>query len=239
MVPRVDRQAGVFFSRLARQAPRGELPNVEAELRAMILAGDQPPGTRLLIALVAEFFEVSTIPVREALKSLVSEGLVEHRPHGGYRVTTLTHTEILELYDVRDALETAALPKAAELATEADHVRVQQIHEVSGRAFEQAQEHAYYSLTRRFHSALLAPSGMTRLLRMYESAWNLAAPARPMGRVAAETRARLRADHEVIAAAFIARDAAALVTASRRHYANLRKAIGDLPAAQKPPSQPA
>lgn len=72
----------------------------------------------------------------------------------------------------------------------------------------------------------MVPSGMQRLIKMYESAWNITEPARPMSRVPDHDRAALQADHDRMVDAFVARDADTLIAESDRHYARLRTAIG-------------
>src|SRR6478672_12736499 len=79
------------------------------ELRRVILDGDAPPGTVIPVDEVAELFGVSRIPVRESLKTLIGEGLVDHLPRAGYTVARLTLAELSELYIVRGVLERAAL----------------------------------------------------------------------------------------------------------------------------------
>jgi len=219
------RRRSGFASRLVRTGAAGEMPQVESDLRHAILTGDQPPGTGIPIDEVAAFFGVSAIPVREALKTLLGEGLVEHKPHVGYSVAKLTFLEFRELYDVRQALESAALRASTANATAADHQNVRAIHEAS--AVESGDEREYGAATRRFHFALIAPSGMHRLIRMYESAWNITEPARPMSRVPAHERAAFHADHSRMVAAFVARDADALIAESDRHYAHLKDAIAE------------
>jgi DNA-binding GntR family transcriptional regulator len=56
------------------------------ELRRMIMDGGAPPGSVIPVGDVAELFGVSPIPVREALKALVGERLVDHRPHAGWPI---------------------------------------------------------------------------------------------------------------------------------------------------------
>ena len=221
------RRRSVFASRLVRTGTDGDQPHVEADLRQAILNGDEPPGTPIPIDAVADFFGVSPIPVREALKTLLGEGLVEHRPHVGYSVAKLTFAEFRELYDVRQALESAALRAAVDHATAADDHLVQQVHEALGHAIDHADERAYHAASRHFHIALIAPSGMKRLIGMYESAWNVTEPARPMSSVPGDARAALRADHGRMLEAFVARDAEGLVAESDRHYDRLRTAISD------------
>jgi DNA-binding GntR family transcriptional regulator len=220
------RRRSVFTSRLVRSCADSERPQVEADLRLAILTGDEPPGTPIPIDAVADFFGVSQIPVREALKTLLGEGLVEHRPHVGYSVAKLTFAEFRELYDVREALEAAALRAAVTHATPVDDALAQRIHEDLGRAITEGDERGYHLGTRQFHTTLIAPSGMKRLIRMYESAWNVTEPARPMSPVPEQELATFYADHERMLAAFVARDADALADESDRHYARLKEAIG-------------
>ena len=82
------------------------------ELRRVILDGAVPPGTPIPVGEVAELFGVSHIPVRESLKTLTGEGLVQHRPNAGYAVAQLTGSELAEMYIVRETLESAALAAA-------------------------------------------------------------------------------------------------------------------------------
>lgn len=219
------RRRSVFASRLVSSAADGEQPHVLDDLRRAILDGDEPPGTTIPIDAVARFFGVSQIPVRESLKILIGEGLVEHRPHVGYSVAKLTFEEFRELYDVRQALEVSALRSAVDQATAEDDELVGSIHEALADATRRGDDKGYHAQSRRFHMALIAPSGMQRLLRMYESAWNITEPARPMSRVSDDGRARLHHDHDVMVEAFVARDADALVAESAHHYGHLREAI--------------
>jgi DNA-binding GntR family transcriptional regulator len=156
---------------------------------------------------------------------LLAEDLVEHRPHIGYSVAKLTFSEFTELYDVRQALESAALRAAVSSAEAADEKQVRFAHQQLGDAIERGDERAYDTAARRFHLSLVAASGMQRLVRMYEYAWNITEPARPMARVPRHDRAALHADHERMVDAFVARDAQALIAESDGHYARLRTAI--------------
>lgn len=219
------RRRSIFASRLVNSAPEGAQPHVLEDLRRAILDGDEPPGTLIPIDAVATFFGVSPIPVRESLKTLTGEGLVEHVPHVGYSVAKLRFEEFRELYDVRQALEVSALRAAVQQATLDDDRLVGEIHVALAEATSRGDERAYHAESRRFHMALIAPSGMQRLLRMYESAWNITEPARPMARVSQDGRHLFHADHDRMVEAFVARDADRLVAESAHHYAHLREAL--------------
>ena len=71
------RRRSAFTARLENTSVEGAQPRVLDDMRAAILAGVEPPGTLIPIDAVAAFFGVSQIPVREALKILLGEGLVE------------------------------------------------------------------------------------------------------------------------------------------------------------------
>jgi DNA-binding GntR family transcriptional regulator len=78
---------------------------IARELRESILSGSLKPGVRLPYRQLAEQFDVSVTPVRIALRELLTEGLVEMRPHGGASVAPLSLEELEELYSMRVGLE--------------------------------------------------------------------------------------------------------------------------------------
>lgn len=210
-----------FTAHLVSSSAETGHPRVVDDLRQAILSGDQPPGTAIPIDEVAAYLGVSQIPVREALMTLVGEGLVEHRPHVGYQVATLTFEEFTDLYQVREVLEASALTASVKNATAADDVEIRTSHDGVDSAIRGADLRSFHSGSRRLHLAMIRPSGMSRLVRMYESAWNLTEPARPMARVSDAARRRFHADHHDMVAAFTERDAEGLVAASHRHYQHL------------------
>lgn len=218
----------MFTNHLVNSAADGLAPNVAEDLRNAILTGDEPPGTLIPIDAVASFFGVSQIPVREALKVLLGEGLVEHRPNIGYSVAKLTFAEFRELYDVRQALEASALRAAVARATATHDADVRRTHEAMASAMAAGDERAYHAESRNFHMALIQPSAMQRLVHMYESAWNMTEPVRPMSRVDPGGRSVFYDDHDRMLAAFEARDADDLVAQSMAHFDHLRDALGPL-----------
>ena len=92
-------------------------------------------------------------------------------------------------------------------------------------ALDAGDDRGYHEATRRFHLSLIAPSGMQRLLRMYESAWNLTEPVRPMTHVGPAQRSAFAHDHDAMLEAFESRDATALVALSVEHYDHLLDGI--------------
>jgi DNA-binding GntR family transcriptional regulator len=228
-------RSSVIVSRLSCANPGQPTTQVEilGELRRVILTGDAPPGTPIPLDLVAQFFVVSPIPVRESLKTLIGEGLVDHEPRGGYRVAEVTQDELSEFYVIREVLEAAALRRAVARAGPADDAEARAIHAGLGQALADHDDRLYHHDSRRFHLALLAPSGMHRLVHMFELAWNVTEPAQPMSVVTDAGRREMHADHEAMLAAFVARDAEELVRCSGVHYQRLESAV-DTPGTRAP-----
>ncbi|RJS47491.1 GntR family transcriptional regulator [Nocardioides cavernaquae] len=219
------RRRSAFAAQLVNSAPSGVAPRVLDDLRRAILSGQEPPGTLIPIDAVAEFFGVSHIPVREALKMLTSEGLVEHVPHIGYSVAKLTFAEFRELYEVREALEAAALRAAVLNASTEDDDVVRASHAALTVAAATKDASAYHEESRRFHMALIAPAGMQRLAHMYEAAWNMTEAVRPMARVAEDDRLMLCSEHDHLLDAFLARDGDRLAAESAQHFEHLKLAL--------------
>lgn len=82
------------------------------QLRGEIVRGTFNPGERLRLEDLARRFDVSTMPIREALSTLEAEGLVTILPHRGAQVTRFTAAEIRELHEIRSKLEAMATEKA-------------------------------------------------------------------------------------------------------------------------------
>ncbi|MFJ5987127.1 GntR family transcriptional regulator [Lentzea sp. NPDC092896] len=225
---RAPRRRSIVVAKL--EADRGDSAQaaILAELRRCLLDG-VPPGSAIPLDEVAAVFGVSRIPVREALKTLIGEGLVEHRPNFGYTVAKLTPGELHELYVVRGVLEAAALGAAVSRARPAHDEQARAAHAALADALAAGDVRAYHRESRRFHLALVSPSGMKRLLDMFESAWNLTEPLQPMAHVREAERVALHADHEGMLAAFVARDATTLVEAARTHHDRLRSSLAAVP----------
>ena len=99
-------------------------------LREAIIEGVIAPGEKLNEPKLAEQFKVSRGPLREAIRRLVAMRLVRHVPHVGATVVTLELRDIMELYDVREALEGKAAALAAENMSEADIAKLRSLLEL-------------------------------------------------------------------------------------------------------------
>jgi DNA-binding GntR family transcriptional regulator len=139
-------------------------------LRAEIVGGAFAPGERLVEEQLTRRFGISRAPLREALRLLGQQGLVEHLPRRGVRVVQLSSRDIDELFSLRDVLERFALqcvlghdgvPDPGGLTVARGAVERME-RAVGGDATEQAAAH------QAFHLSLVALAGHQHLVRVYE-----------------------------------------------------------------------
>lgn len=138
---------------------------VADELRRRILAGELRPGQRLKIDDLAVRLGVSHMPVREALRSLEAEGVLEVYPHRGAIVRSVDRTFIENFYDVRAALEDML---AARCAARIDAGALEKLKEAA-RDFERAagvDAPAAVAANRRLHDIINAVADNPQAARM-------------------------------------------------------------------------
>jgi DNA-binding GntR family transcriptional regulator len=133
-------------------------------LRDEIVRGDLVPGQYLRLEEIAGRFDVSTMPVREALRDLEAEGLVTSFPHRGATVTKLSADELQDIYDIRVALEAMAtrlaVPRVAEDTLAELTSLVDQMEENQGHVATMVK------LDHQFHITLYAASGRSHLCEL-------------------------------------------------------------------------
>lgn len=206
---------------------------IVAELRRVLVAGGAPPGSELSLDDIAGVFGVSRVPVREALKTLQGEGMVEHLPRQGYAVSRLTRDEYLELYVARNALEAAALRRSVERAEDADIDALQHAHDELSAMLAAGDAIGWHRGSRVFHEFLVAPSRMRRLQRLIEAAWNITEPVQSMTLLPVEVLTRLQREHGEILLAIRRRRVDRVLELYARHGRHLLDAVGLLPADHK------
>lgn len=140
-------------------------------LRDSLTSGKFVPGQKLTLRFLAKALGVSLMPVREALRRLVAEGAFEMRPNRSVRVPLMTRAKILELRDIRLAIEGLAVEKAAALATKAQVAGVRRIALEIVAARDAGDSATDRKKIREYHFALYAIAGQPTLLRMIEGLW--------------------------------------------------------------------
>lgn len=135
-------------------------------LRDEILSGALLPGERLIEEQICQRFSISRAPVREALRLLAQQGLVEHLPRRGARVTTWSAEDVRQLFEVRAVLERHAVLTALPLPPGAgvDPLREVRRHLERMRSAQAAgDELAKDDAHRDFHAAIVALAGNRQL----------------------------------------------------------------------------
>lgn len=123
-----------------------------ASLMALLREGVFRPGDRLREETVAERLSLSRTPVREALRRLEAEGIVEHQPRIGAVIRQLSHTEVVELYEMRVVLERTAAEMAAKHGTAAEFDRLDEMNsEIDG---ERANPARAAAINQDFHRGI-------------------------------------------------------------------------------------
>jgi DNA-binding GntR family transcriptional regulator len=142
-----------------------------ARLRRLILSGELAPGTVLPQATLARTIGMSTTPLREALRRLLQEGLVELDAHRDARVTPLVATEARDLVELRQSLDPLAASLAAERRTDADlaevHAALEGLESLTSSASLHELEHH-----RQFHAAISRAAHNTLLAQALDGLWD-------------------------------------------------------------------
>lgn len=123
-----------------------------SKLMEAIRSGTFKPGDRLREVDVAERLSLSRTPVREALRRLEAENIIEHRPRIGAVIRTLTQTEVVELYEMRLVLERTAAEMAAKHSVEAEVDAMAALNEQIAQALQDPSRAA--AINQQFHRAI-------------------------------------------------------------------------------------
>lgn len=195
---------------------------VEASLRTAILSGQLPGGTPLRQEDLAAAFGVSRMPVREALRQLEAQALLDFVPHKGAVVTEISAADAADTYAIRMALEPAALERSIPRLTETDFDRAA---ELIAEMDSERDPGRMGELNRRFHMTLYRAAGSPKLIALTES--HLASFDRYLRfHLAAKGRAHLsQDDHRAMLDAAKARDVARAVAVLRGHLTTAAETI--------------
>lgn len=141
-------------------------------VREKILTGALPPGSRLVIRQLAHEHETSDIPVREALRMLQRDGLVEIIPYRGARVVMLSAAEIEEGYLIRGHLESLATRTAVGHVSEEIFAHLDRCMRDMAHALDRSDALGYAELNREFHDLIFSASPHRRLQELIDNVWD-------------------------------------------------------------------
>lgn len=198
------------------------------QLQRAIVRGELPPGTRITEPDLSSHYGISRGPLREAMRRLETYRLIERVPHVGARVVKLSMDELLELFDVREALESMAARLAAKSMTAEEIAGLRELlafHErqedlSSGEAYYQREGDLdfHYRIVQGSHNRMLMTllcDDLYYLVRLYRTQFS-AKGSRPQ---------RAFVEHHRIVDAIEAGDAELAELLMRRHVSASRENV--------------
>ena len=186
-------------------------------LSERIIGGQLKPGDRLRIQDLAKTLKVSDTPVREALIRLQHSGLVETIPRAESRVRIFTHTDIEEIYDIREALECFAAKRAAERMPESDLNELQALMVKAGEALDDGEVSLSVSADIELHARLIQSTGNARIAALVANIRDQIQVFRRLGARTLDVPKRFLKHHQLIIETLRRRDPEGAVRLMEEH----------------------
>ncbi len=189
-------------------------------LRDMIVRGDLAPASRLNERLLCERLAISRTPLREAMKTLAAEGLIQLLPNRGAIVPAIDIDAIAELFRVMGALEALAGELACEHATETDIAEIAALHYRMRLHYVRGERSEYFSHNQRIHESIFEAARNSVLLDVYRNLSGRLRRARFAANLSQERWAKAMKEHDAILDALTRRDGPRLRTLLHEHLHN-------------------
>lgn len=206
--------------------PRAALhEQVAQRLRQMLVEGQIAPGAKLNERALAEQLSVSRTPLREAIKMLAAEGLVELLPNRGAIAVALSESDVLDTFEVMAGLEAMSGELAAQRITDEELAEIQAMHYEMLAAYTRQDLSAYYSINARIHRAINAAARNPVLATVYNQVNARLQALRFRSNQDGDKWKRAVKEHEKMIEALAARDAAAMREVLAEHLRNKRDTV--------------
>ncbi|KQQ12631.1 GntR family transcriptional regulator [Methylorubrum extorquens] len=140
---------------------------VADRMRELINEGELEPRARVNESELTERFGISRTPLREAIKILATEGLLELLPNRGARVASISPDELEEMIEVIAGLEATACDLACRTITDEELAEIEAKHQAMMAAWQARDETSYFRLNREIHEAIMLASRNTKLRSLY------------------------------------------------------------------------
>ena len=203
--------------RISRQTLHDE---VVSHLRNMIVEGELPQGERVPERRLCEQLGISRTPLREALKVLAAEGMVELLPNRGARVTPLTLDDLGELFDVLGVLEALSGELACTQMSDEEIAAVRALHDRMVECYERRERLEYFLLNQQIHDAIMEGAQSQTLRNTHASICGRVRHARYMANLSEKRWKQAVNEHGAIISALENRDGDALFRILRQHIRN-------------------
>ncbi len=208
--------------------PRASLhEQVAHRLRGMLVEGRIAPGAKLNERALCEVLQVSRTPLREAIKMLAAEGLVELVPNRGALAVSLDETDVRHTFEVMGGLEALSGELAAQRITDAELSEIKAMHFEMMAAFTRRDLSNYYRLNALIHSAINAAAKNPVLTATYQQVNARLQALRFRSNQDDAKWSKAAREHEKMIEALAARDAAAMRELLLRHLQEKRDVVLD------------
>ena len=197
-------------------------------LRDMIVEGELKPGTRIHESQIGMQLGVSRTPLREAIKFLASEGLVELVPSRGAIVRVFDKKDVEDMWIVLRSLERLAGELACKNGSDRDIEHIRHLHDQMLEHYHAKRRLDYYKLNQDIHTAIVKLADNETLTYMHGTLQSRLKRIRFIGHEGPNNWANAVREHEEMIAAQEARDAAALVECLDRHLVNGWERVQDM-----------
>jgi DNA-binding GntR family transcriptional regulator len=201
---------------------------VAARLRTMLVEGRIPPGAKLNERTLCEQLRVSRTPLREAIKLLAAEGLVDLLPNRGAVAVKLTETDVLNTFEVLAELEGVSGELAARRISDEQLSELRASHFEMMACFERQELSGYYRLNAQIHTLINDAAANPVLTGAYKSINARVQSLRFRTNQNAAKWKRAIKEHEVMLEALTARDSATMREVLVQHLNNKRDTVLDL-----------
>ncbi|WP_175718441.1 GntR family transcriptional regulator [Burkholderia anthina] len=199
-----------------------QIDKIQQKIRDDIVAGRLPFGARVTIAELATRYNVSTMPIREALRALQGEGLLTIEPNRGARIRTVDHTFVSNIFDIRGALEVLLVRRVVEHVTRADLLALEEIQNRYERCIENHDFEEAVLVNREFHTRLNSIAQNPDAVELLDRHWFLIAALWHRFENGPERFSGELEDHRHIIKALAARDVDAAATLMGAHVVRAR-----------------
>lgn len=203
-------------------------------LREMIVEGELPAGSRINERELCELLGISRTPLREAVKVLAAEGLVDITPNRGASVAEMSRSDVMDAFELMSGLEALAGELACERITDAELAELQKLHNEMTASRNREDLSGYYSRNRQIHSLIIQATRNSALRQVYETTNRRLHALRFRSNFNTEKWDRALAEHEAIICALTDRDAPRLSALLKQHLLYKRDVIlADMQARQE------
>ncbi|MBO6755598.1 MAG: GntR family transcriptional regulator [Roseibium sp.] len=219
-------------NRLSRREPAAK--QILEMLRERIVKGDLAPGARIVERTVCAEMNVSRTPLREALKLLAIDGLVQISQHKGATVMPFTPEEALQLFEVLSGLEGLAAELAVSRIANATLADLRAKHDQMRTHFDRGEKDAYFELNSAIHTAIVEAAGNPILASTHHALLLRAKRGRYMAIVDPHRWREAFDEHEAVMDAFAKKDAKRAGEVWRTHLIHTGETVADVLRAAMP-----